>query len=91
MNELGYRTSSRYGYELNERDSIPGRERYYFTSHPFRHRLNLILRSYGDKRYRGGLPISPNIKLVFYFQILLLRKEGSPYFRVLKNKYEDDY
>jgi hypothetical protein len=25
------------------------------------------------------------------FQILLLRKEELPYFRVLKNKYEDEY
>jgi hypothetical protein len=31
--------------------------------------------------------ISPK---AFYFQILLLRKEGSPYFRNLKNKNEDD-
>jgi hypothetical protein len=32
--------------------------------------------------------ISPNIMRVFL--ILLLRKEGLPYFRVLKNKYEED-
>jgi hypothetical protein len=23
--------------------------------------------------------------------MLLLRKDGSPYFRIVKNKYEDDY
>jgi hypothetical protein len=33
--------------------------------------------------------IRPNIRL-FVSQILLLRKEGSPYFRVLRNKYEKD-
>jgi hypothetical protein len=26
-----------------------------------------------------------------FFRILLLRKEGSPYFRVVKNKYEENY
>jgi hypothetical protein len=26
----------------------------------------------------------------FFFQILLLTKEGSPYFRILNNKYEED-
>jgi hypothetical protein len=34
--------------------------------------------------------ISPNIRRDFFFQILLLTKEGLLYFRVLKNKYEGD-
>jgi hypothetical protein len=42
---------------------------------------------------RGSLPYYPEYKERFFFlQILLLRKEGSLYSRVLKNKYEqDDY
>jgi hypothetical protein len=34
--------------------------------------------------------IIPNIRRGFLFQILLLEKEESLYFRILKNKFEED-
>jgi hypothetical protein len=37
-------------------------------------------------RYR----ISQNIRRVFLYLQILVRKVGSPYFRVHKNKYEED-
>jgi hypothetical protein len=36
------------------------------------------------------LHITSNTRRSVFFQIMLLRKEGSPYFQVLKNKYEED-
>jgi hypothetical protein len=61
------------------------------VSYPHKRIGNIII---DRKREDKGLwtewqqaPFSSNISRVF-FQILLLRKEGSAYFRVLKNRYE---
>jgi hypothetical protein len=40
--------------------------------------------------YKLLAPYRPEYQARFPFQILLLREEGPPYFRVIENKYEGD-